>query len=99
MDYTVIGGEVNLAARLQSHAELGGILIGHETYALVKNDVVTEDMTPITVKGFPAPVQVYRVLDIDQGKHGVGVHYQRPGAQIDVDVGRLSATDRTEVAT
>ncbi len=99
MDYTVIGGEVNLAARLQSHAELGGILIGHETYALVRNDVVTEEMAPITVKGFPAPVPVYRVLDIiDKGKLEVGVHYQRPGVQIDVDPARLSATDRTEVA-
>src|SRR5260221_7045313 len=27
MDYTIIGNEVNLAARLQSHAELGGILV------------------------------------------------------------------------
>jgi class 3 adenylate cyclase len=32
MDYTIIGGEVNLASRLQSHAELGGVLIAHETY-------------------------------------------------------------------
>ena len=30
MDYTIIGNEVNLAARLQSHAELGGILVAHE---------------------------------------------------------------------
>jgi adenylate cyclase len=30
MDYTIIGNEVNLAARLQSHAELGGIVVAHE---------------------------------------------------------------------
>src|SRR5215831_19130857 len=29
MNYTIIGNEVNLAARLQSHAELGGILVAH----------------------------------------------------------------------
>jgi class 3 adenylate cyclase len=29
MDYAIIGNEVNLAARLQSHAELGGILVTH----------------------------------------------------------------------
>ncbi len=34
MDYTIIGNEVNLAARLQSHAELGGILLAHETSSL-----------------------------------------------------------------
>ena len=33
VDYTIIGNEVNLAARLQSHADLGGILLAHETYA------------------------------------------------------------------
>src|SRR6185369_3709305 len=51
MDYTIIGGEVNLAARLQSHAELGGILMAHETYSLVKDEVHAEALTPIMVKG------------------------------------------------
>ncbi len=99
MDYTVIGGEVNLAARLQSHAELGGILMGHETYSLIKNDVPAEELAPITVKGFAAPVRIYRVLDINKGGNANianAVHYQRPGAQIDVDPGRLSAADRQE---
>src|SRR5262245_118414 len=32
VDYTIIGNEVNLAARLQQHADLGGILLAHETY-------------------------------------------------------------------
>ena len=43
MDYTIIGGEVNLASRLQSHAEPGGILLSHETYSLVKDKVVAEE--------------------------------------------------------
>jgi adenylate cyclase len=30
MDYTIIGKEVNLAARLQSRAELGGIVVAHD---------------------------------------------------------------------
>ncbi len=57
IDYTIIGNEVNLAARLQSHADLGGILLAHETYALVKDAVLTEETGTITVKGFPTPVQ------------------------------------------
>lgn len=35
MDYTIIGAEANLAARLQSIAEPGGIVLSYETFALV----------------------------------------------------------------
>ncbi|TKD10290.1 MAG: adenylate/guanylate cyclase domain-containing protein, partial [Mesorhizobium sp.] len=37
MDYTIIGAEANLAARLQSIAEPGGICLSYETYALVRD--------------------------------------------------------------
>jgi class 3 adenylate cyclase len=35
MDYTIVGAEANLAARLQAIAKPGGIVLSHETYALV----------------------------------------------------------------
>src|SRR5262245_39919194 len=63
MDYTIIGKEVNLSSRLQSHAELGGILISHETYSLVKDIILVEERDPIQAKGFPKPVRNYSVLD------------------------------------
>jgi Adenylate cyclase, family 3 (some proteins contain HAMP domain) len=37
MDYTIIGAEANLAARLQSIASPGGIVLSYETYALVRD--------------------------------------------------------------
>ena len=40
MDYTIIGAEANLAARLQSIAEPGQIVLSYETYALVRDLVV-----------------------------------------------------------
>jgi adenylate cyclase len=61
MDYTIIGNAVNLTARLQSHAEIDGILLGHETYSLVKDEVVAEEQTPIKVKGFAEPIRCYKV--------------------------------------
>jgi class 3 adenylate cyclase len=45
MDYTVIGAEANLAARLQSLAEPGAIVISYETYALVR-DLVSARVLP-----------------------------------------------------
>ena len=45
MDYTIIGGEVNLAARLEAQADTSGILMSYETYALVK-DIVQADTRP-----------------------------------------------------
>ncbi len=98
MDYTIIGSEANLAARLQSHAEIGGILIAHETYALVKDALRTEELEPIVVKGFARPVRTYRVLDIydDAAEAGQFVHHHREGIRIDLDLDRLAKQDREE---
>ena len=51
MDYTIIGAEANLAARLQSIAEPGHIVISYETYALVRDILVAHALPPITMKG------------------------------------------------
>ena len=64
MDYTIIGNEVNLAARLQSRAELGGILVAHETASLIKDTILTEGQEAVSVKGFAHPVRTYRVVGI-----------------------------------
>ncbi|GJL83808.1 MAG: hypothetical protein DHS20C01_34420 [marine bacterium B5-7] len=62
MDQTIIGREVNLAARLESHAESGGILIAAETYSIVKDWLLAEEQEATTMKGFSKPVRTYRVL-------------------------------------
>jgi Adenylate and Guanylate cyclase catalytic domain len=64
MDYTIIGGEVNLASRLQAHADLGGILLANETYALVKDEIEAEELPALTVKGFSSPIKSYRVVGL-----------------------------------
>jgi class 3 adenylate cyclase len=61
MDYTIIGNQVNLAARLESHSDAGGILLAAETYSLVRDWVVAEEQDAIDVKGIPAPIKTYRV--------------------------------------
>jgi class 3 adenylate cyclase len=51
MDYTIIGAEANLAARLQSIAEPGGICLSYETFALVRDMVRAAPLQPISMKG------------------------------------------------
>jgi class 3 adenylate cyclase len=64
MDYTIIGGEVNLAARLEANAETGGILMAAETYSLVKDWLNAEEQEAITMKGFAKPVRTFSVQGI-----------------------------------
>jgi len=61
MDYTVIGAEANLAARLQSQAEPGHIVLSYETYALVRAIVVARPLPSITMKGISRAVIPYLV--------------------------------------
>ena len=64
MDYTIIGAEANLAARLQSIAEPGHIVISYETYALVRDVVVAQELAPITMKGISREVLPFAVKGI-----------------------------------
>jgi class 3 adenylate cyclase/tetratricopeptide (TPR) repeat protein len=59
---TLMGAAVNLAARLESAAPPGGLLISHDTYRHVRGIFDVEPQQPVTARGFDQPVQVYRVM-------------------------------------
>ncbi|MCG7624551.1 adenylate/guanylate cyclase domain-containing protein [Epibacterium sp. Ofav1-8] len=61
MDYTIIGAEANLAARLEAAAEPGGIVMSHETYAHVRDFVAAEPMPPMQFKGITRDVHPYAI--------------------------------------
>ena len=61
MDYTIIGAEANLAARLQSIAEPGHIVISYETHALARDMLDAHALPPITMKGISREVIPYSV--------------------------------------
>jgi class 3 adenylate cyclase len=61
MDYTIIGAEANLAARLQSIAKPGHIVVSYETYALVREILVAHALPAITMKGISREVVPYSV--------------------------------------
>ena len=61
MDYTIIGAETNLAARLQSIAEPGQIILSYETYIYARDIVAAHPLAPITVKGISREIIPYLV--------------------------------------
>jgi adenylate cyclase len=66
MEYTVIGDAVNFASRTESlNKPLGtDILITENTYELVKEFILAEEMPSVTVKGKEKPVKMFAVLNM-----------------------------------
>jgi len=87
MDYTIIGAEANLAARLQSVAEAGRVVISYETYALVRTMVEAHPLSPITMKGISREVVPYVVeglLDA-AGRRSTIINEHTAGLDIYID--------------
>jgi len=61
-EYTAMGMQTNIAARLEQSCEPGGILISHSTWALVKDEVSCLEKEKISVKGLQKPIRVYSVV-------------------------------------
>lgn len=62
MNYTVIGDDVNVAARLYNVAKGGQIIISESTYEEVKEFFVFQELEPVSVKGKSRPLRTYEVL-------------------------------------
>jgi PAS domain S-box-containing protein len=84
LDYTIVGGQVNAAARLEASAAADQILISHQTWALVRTEMRCEPIGEIKVKGIAHPLLTYAMLapleqDDAPGLPEAAVHV--PGAQ------------------
>ena len=100
MDYTIIGGGVNLASRLEAATTPGEILISYETYAHVRDRIQCEERGQISVKGIAHPVSTYQVVDTYAhlaAERGL-IHEERPSLRIDLDLDAMSADDRSHAA-
>jgi class 3 adenylate cyclase/phosphoglycerate-specific signal transduction histidine kinase len=100
MDYTIIGGGVNLASRLEAAATPGEILISYETYANVRHRIHCEERGHISVKGIASAVATYQVIDTYEnlGTERLFIHEERPNLRLDLDLNAMSADDRGHAA-
>jgi adenylate cyclase len=66
MDYTLIGDNVNLGARLEGTNKqyMTRVIISEYTYGLVQDQVIVRELDNIRVKGKNRPVLIYELIDL-----------------------------------
>lgn len=62
LDYTIVGGAVNAASRLEATADADQIQISHATYALVKDRYYCRPLGDVSVKGISHQLRTYEVV-------------------------------------
>ncbi len=77
MDYTAIGDTTNLAARLESSAQPGTVLVSEETERLTRGFFRTRPVGPLAVKGKSETIAAFEVVDAIDAAHPMTVAARR----------------------
>lgn len=64
IEFTLIGDNVNLAARIESHAGRGQVFIASTTYDLVKDQVIAIKLPPVMLKGKSMAATIYSIRGV-----------------------------------
>ena len=96
-DYTIIGKQVNLANRLQAAAQAGEILIGQETWLLVRDVFRCVAKKPVQAKGFERPIQTYAVMGPELSEDPAIIEEARPGFRLTLDPAQVKSSERLAV--
>jgi len=63
-EFLVTGEVVNLAARLQQHAEPGGVLIGERTLLALRDVAQVRPIPPLNVRGLATPLAAWELVEV-----------------------------------
>jgi adenylate cyclase len=98
MDYTIIGAEVNLAARLEQIGEPDGVMLSYETHALVQDEFEMEERPPIKAKGIPRDIRCFALKGIHEpvaAKRNFIVK-EMPGIRLRLNLMELTCESRVQ---
>jgi len=84
-----LGDAVNVAARLQTAAEPGEILLGEATYRLVEDAVRAEPVEPLALKGKMEPVPAFRLLEVLPHAEALARHFEMPLVGRELELAQL----------
>ncbi len=91
--YTVVGDAVNVAARLQAAAPVGGVLVGERTRRLSAGEIVYRAIEPLVLKGKSEPVAAWEAVEL-----GADVHATQGKSRATPLIGREEELGRLEAA-
>ena len=96
LDYTAMGGTVNLASRLEGLAKSGSINISEETQMLVKPFFELKDAKEVEVKGFLRKIKYFEV-DIKGKTEKSKVTFNGNGFTVSIDQSVVTQKDLDEL--
>jgi len=96
LDYTVIGGQVNLASRLENISNPGSILISFDTHSQVCDEVDCVEGDTVHVKGIREKIRVFEVI-LDGEKKANRLTYESSNLQCSMDIDNLEMDEVREL--
>lgn len=67
-NFSALGDTTNTAARLQTYAPEGSVIIGERTYELVRDSVEVRTLGEVELKGKAAPTMVFELIGVGEGE-------------------------------
>jgi class 3 adenylate cyclase len=96
LDYTVIGGQVNLASRLESISKPGSILVSFDTHSQVCDEVACVEVETVHVKGIREKVRVFEVI-LDGAKKEDRLTFKTSNLECSMDIDNLEMDEVREL--